>query len=226
MEPKRFSPRRLELHLSTEDYESDAERINRDVRNTWTQEAKGGRVAVPPRSDVRITVFRLSEDGDRDSEVGAEPSAGPAPLSQSVQTAPPMQSDRFPPSGAARRRLSQAQDEERPHDASDASMEDDESFQEIESDDEPLIPTRPSVGRPHTTSMRSQPRKASANRAGRAGRTGRVGSSSSGSMSSRSGSRSISRSTSQSTSQSKRFLGAEERSASKTAKLGTRRRAM
>lgn len=62
-------------------------------------------MAAPPRSDVRITVFHLSEDGDRDSEGGGkDPAAHPSGAFQSVLTAQSTQSGRSAPHGASKRR--------------------------------------------------------------------------------------------------------------------------
>lgn len=62
-------------------------------------------MAVPPRSDVRITVFHLSEEGDRDSEGGGkEPAAHTSGAFQSVHTAQATQSGRSALQGASKRR--------------------------------------------------------------------------------------------------------------------------
>ena len=62
-------------------------------------------MASPPRSDVRITVFHLSEEGDRDSEGGGkEPAAHTSGAFQSVHTAQATQSGRSALQGASKRR--------------------------------------------------------------------------------------------------------------------------
>ena len=163
----RFSQRRLELHLSTEETESDNEGINQDLRDSWRHQTKDGSVASPPRSDVHITVFHLSGDGDRDAENASKDASSsrtnlsarvsqPSQNSQTSQTFKSSQSSQSSQTsqtamggtGAARKRAQEAGR----IDESDASSDGDASFQENESDDEALHSRYAVAARPRTHS--------------------------------------------------------------------------